>query len=155
MNEIFKRRRILLLNNVPSKLVVFESGKRALSAGSIVNESKYSFEYSFTNTAIKIGGGSKGKVSIQGIDFTNYTKLCLTAKTNTAEENPYVDDYYVGYGDTKATNDSGSNKVRAVVPKTKKTLTFDIKNVTGNKYIYLGCYVDGGAYVEVYDIWLE
>lgn len=137
---------------VPSRLDVYESGKRFLSAGSIVSGSSYSKEYSFKGACIEIGGGKAGKVTIQGIDFTNYSKINFECWANTSAEEPEVYYYYVGYGNTKT---QGSDKVMKAIPKSRKTISFDIKNVTGQKYIYLGCEVSGGAYVDIYNIWLE
>ena len=137
------------------KIVVFSSGNRSLSNGSIVSGTSYSKGYSFTNNAIRIGAGEAGKVSIQGINFDGYSTINFEAWTNTAEEEPTASYYYVGYGNTKSPTDSSSGKVTKAVPKSRKTISFDIKNVNGEKYIYLGCNVSGGAYVDVYNIWLE
>ena len=135
-----------------AKLIVFESGKRALSAGSIVTSA--SENYSFTSSAIKIGAGEAGKVSIQGIDFSKYSKLNITAYLNVSGD-ASEEFYYVGYGDTKSTAEQHHNMVKKGVPKTKTTLTFNISSVSTQKYIYLNCWASGGVYVEVYDIWLE
>ena len=137
------------------KLYVFESGSRSLSNGLIVSGTSYSKGYSFTNNAIRIGAGEAGKVSIQGINFDGYSILYFDTWANTADEEPSSTFYYIGYGNTKSPTDSSSGKVTKVVPKSRKTVSFDIKNVSGEKYIYLGCNVSGGAYVDVYNIWLE
>ena len=136
-----------------AKLAVFESGKRALSAGSIVTGS--SKGYSFTGSAIKIGGSDAGRVSIQGIDFKNYSKLKFSAKATTSAEETTSSFYYVGYGTKPSAWSSSATQVMQAVPKTKTTLTFDIKNITEQKYIYMGIDVAGSPYIEVYDIWLE
>lgn len=134
------------------KLVVFESGSRSLSNGSIVSGTSYSKGYSFTSNAIRIGAGEAGKVSIQGISFDGYSTINFEAFANTADEEPSSTFYYVGYGSSKAPD---SGKVTKAVPKSRETISFNIKNVAGEKYIYLGCNVSGGAYVDVYNIWLE
>ena len=145
----------VVIEVIEGKIVVYESGKRSLSAGTIVSGTTYSKNYSFTNNAIRIGAGEAGKVSIQGVDFSDYSTLYFEAWANTAEENPTTSFYYVGYGNTKSPTDSSSGKVTKVPPTSRKTISFDIKNVSGQKYIYLGCNVSGGAYVDVYNIWLE
>lgn len=135
------------------KLVVFAYGSRALSSGSIVTGESYSKEYSFTNSVLKVGGSNAGKISIQGIDFGGYSKLCITAKLSRSDD-VSAQTYYAGYGNTKSNADTQSNRVTKGISGTKTTLTFDIQNVSGQKYIYV--VVSGSnTSADVYDIWLE
>lgn len=140
-------------NDSDRTLRIYTRGDRAFQAGTVVSD--YSQGYSFKSDYLQAaGGGTPCRISISGIDFTNYSKLHIGGHVNIAGEIEDETMWWVGYG-TEKRPDLASGRVTQAIEEVRRDKIFDISNVSGTRYIYIYAWNSGTAYMPIYHIWLE